>query len=388
MSYARCSPTPLTTEKSRLRSAKIDPQTEAEFVAFIRKKGILALSLEQLEAYDTMRATATRRRRRSEKQTETVTQFQADELQGFEFTLKEGYHDKRQCPLYIVQLTSRVEKATFTELKGKAKMLASYRNTSGCKQAAAKLAKLIRGDDSDYVRFREDYELSALEDFLARVKAKGFRNDSIDASLERFKRVRRADIYTLSELRCALREYLPHKAATRGDDPVAVAERELIGKQLPGFFPTPRQTIEDELLSVADIQPHHDVLEPSCGKGDIVEAIRENHPGANVTAIEFNQTLQDVLSAKGLDVQFADFLEHRGAYDRIVMNPPFESGADIDHVRHAYSLLREGGRVVAIMSEGPFFRADNHSERTRPTRPLPRTWIHIEGEHNVCCEHR
>ncbi len=32
------------------------------------------------------------------------------------------------------------------------------------------------------------------------------------------------------------------------------------------------------------------------------------------------------------------------------MNPPFENGADIDHVLHAYSLLNPGGRLVAIMA--------------------------------------
>ena len=36
------------------------------------------------------------------------------------------------------------------------------------------------------------------------------------------------------------------------------------------------------------------------------------------------------------------------------MNPPFENGRDIDHVTHALSLLKPGGRLVAIMSEGVF----------------------------------
>jgi len=61
-----------------------------------------------------------------------------------------------------------------------------------------------------------------------------------------------------------------------------------------------------------------------------------------------------------------------------VMNPPFERGADIDHVRKAYAMLRHGvvrdgdqararpaGRLVAIMSEGPFFRDDAKSQQFR-----------------------
>jgi hypothetical protein len=38
------------------------------------------------------------------------------------------------------------------------------------------------------------------------------------------------------------------------------------------------------------------------------------------------------------------------------MNPPFERGQDAAHVRHAVSFLKPFGRLVAIVSEGPFFR--------------------------------
>ena len=44
-------------------------------------------------------------------------------------------------------------------------------------------------------------------------------------------------------------------------------------------------------------------------------------------------------------------------YDRIVMNPPFSNNLDIQHVRHAYDLLRPGGRIVAIVGEGAFTRS-------------------------------
>jgi type I restriction-modification system DNA methylase subunit len=161
-----------------------------------------------------------------------------------------------------------------------------------------------------------------------------------------------------------LREYLAHRAETRGDYPVKVAERELIGKKLPGFFPTPVAIIE-RMLELAEIQSEHRVLEPSCGKGDILDAIRNFHPDVALHAIEQNLTLGDILSAKGHDVEFGDFLEHQGEYDRILMNPPFEDGADMAHIRHAYSLLRPGGRLVSVVSEGPFFRADKRSAAFR-----------------------
>lgn len=40
-------------------------------------------------------------------------------------------------------------------------------------------------------------------------------------------------------------------------------------------------------------------------------------------------------------------------FDRIVMNPPFENGADIKHIEHARHLLKPGGRLVAICANGP-----------------------------------
>ena len=42
-----------------------------------------------------------------------------------------------------------------------------------------------------------------------------------------------------------------------------------------------------------------------------------------------------------------------------------EDGQDIEHVQHAYSLLRPGGRLVAVMSTGPFFRSDKKATAFR-----------------------
>ena len=41
------------------------------------------------------------------------------------------------------------------------------------------------------------------------------------------------------------------------------------------------------------------------------------------------------------------------------MNPPFS--ADVDHVLHAFAHLKDGGRIVAIMSEHSFFANDKKS---------------------------
>lgn len=65
------------------------------------------------------------------------------------------------------------------------------------------------------------------------------------------------------------------------------------------------------------------------GLEDILDMLHAHFDGQlTVTALELNRTLQNVLQAKGYEVQFADFLQHSGHYDRIVMNPPFENGSD------------------------------------------------------------
>lgn len=61
-------------------------------------------------------------------------------------------------------------------------------------------------------------------------------------------------------------------------------------------------------------------------------------------------------------------VERRGVdsgYDRIIMNPPFSNGRDIEHVQHAYDLLKPGGRIVAIVGEGAFYRQDKKAAAFR-----------------------
>lgn len=138
----------------------------------------------------------------------------------------------------------------------------------------------------------------------------------------------------------------------------------LIGRDIPGFFPTPKQLAE-QLVLTADIKPGMTVLEPSAGKGDIADVIMESYPKIELKVIEINYTLAELLAVKGFKLQKGDFMDETGFFDRIIMNPPFEKGQDIDHVRWASSRLKPGGRVVSIMCEGPFFRSDKKSEEFR-----------------------
>ena len=66
-----------------------------------------------------------------------------------------------------------------------------------------------------------------------------------------------------------------------------------------------------------------------------------------------------ILVTKGHAVVGRDFTAWNGngrQYDRVLMNPPFEKGADMAHVRQAFNHVKAGSRLVAIMSNGFRFR--------------------------------
>ena len=126
----------------------------------------------------------------------------------------------------------------------------------------------------------------------------------------------------------------------------------------PSLFETPEQLAE-VIMDRAGLTPGHRVLEPSAGLGRLARAALRR-TGCSVQCVEVNPQLCTQLAGQGHEVVCADFAtlqpDELGRFDRIVMNPPFERGQDRDHVRHAIGFLKPGGRLVAIMSEGPFFR--------------------------------
>ena len=123
----------------------------------------------------------------------------------------------------------------------------------------------------------------------------------------------------------------------------------------PQLFPTP-PALAERMVEEADILPGHSVLEPSAGTGAILAALPNVRPFGSVTAVEINATLAASLEQVADETICGDFLEQNGnlgTFDRIVMNPPFENGADIKHIQHAMKMLKPGGRLVAICANGP-----------------------------------
>ena len=239
---------------------------------------------------------------------------------------------------------------------------------------------------------------------------------------DRRKALARIGIETPSEFRAALREFINLK-----EQAVANRTRELelqmVGRKADGldFFPTSAE-VADQMIEAADLTPDMAVLEPSAGMGHLADRIRE--AGAEPDVIEISVDRRALLEEKGYTTQAVDdFLDlkprefytfgdtfrapdgaegimrgangnrvrlvnqagdmvgagyydradltgvaHNGTasgYDRIIMNPPFSNRRDAEHVRHAYNLLKPGGRIVAIMGEGVFFGQDKKAQDFR-----------------------
>lgn len=137
-----------------------------------------------------------------------------------------------------------------------------------------------------------------------------------------------------------------------------------------GFFPTPAalvaRVLEEGRVGTpsrwSGDYPKLSILEPSAGRGAI--ALPAAQAGHHVTAVEIQPAHAAALrdAAAFQRVICGDFLEltpeQTGRFDRVLMNPPFDRGRDVDHVTHAIRFLAPGGRLVAIMAAGVEFRED------------------------------
>jgi protein-L-isoaspartate O-methyltransferase len=134
----------------------------------------------------------------------------------------------------------------------------------------------------------------------------------------------------------------------------------------PQLFPTPPE-LAARLVELAEVRAGARVLEPSAGTGRLVAAVRAAGESVQVVAVEVNQALSEVLRRsfahaeskmpQGVEVITRDFLELAagdiGVFDAVIMNPPFAGGADVRHITHALTMLKPGGRLVAVCADGP-----------------------------------
>lgn len=125
------------------------------------------------------------------------------------------------------------------------------------------------------------------------------------------------------------------------------------------FYPTPISLLEKIFIGM-EWKDIHTVLEPSAGKGDIVQYLMEH---ANISAngyqyskkldidcIEKDENLQKILVGHGYRLVHDDFLTFNTfkEYDLIVMNPPFSNGDK--HLLKALDMQKDGGGIICILN--------------------------------------
>lgn len=227
----------------------------------------------------------------------------------------------------------------------------------------------LKKEDSENLYFNSQEKIDLLRSIISALK--GINHsvtksmaDSLSYQAQDCETLQSLGLCDLSVLKEALKEYLQYRSNQAKEDPIKRMERDLIGVKIPSYFPTPKELIE-KMLDLAKIEAGMKVLEPSAGVGHIADQIRKQIPNTDLSVIEINHRLKEILEAKGHNLVCRDFLYHKEEYSRIVMNPPFHNGEDMEHLYHAYSLLSPGGRVVSIMSEGSFFRTDKKAVEFR-----------------------
>jgi RNase P/RNase MRP subunit p29 len=126
------------------------------------------------------------------------------------------------------------------------------------------------------------------------------------------------------------------------------------------FYPTPRKIIDKMLMGI-DFNMIQSVLEPSAGKGNIVDEVKNKFKYAHsysynreakwdIDTIEIDQNLQYILQGKNYRVVHDDFLTYNSykKYDLIILNPPFNNGEK--HLLKALEMQENGGKIVCLLN--------------------------------------
>lgn len=127
-----------------------------------------------------------------------------------------------------------------------------------------------------------------------------------------------------------------------------------------GFYPTPKPLAE-KMLEGINWNYVGSVLEPSGGKGDLADIVKEKmiraHTGRwnnsytpDIDVIEINPDLQSIIKGKGYRLIHNDFLNFNTykKYDLIVMNPQFDNGDK--HLLKAIELQKDGGSIICLLN--------------------------------------
>lgn len=183
------------------------------------------------------------------------------------------------------------------------------------------------------------------------------------------------DKWTLIDINKALSEFYGEVLPDAEPEGVKPSASTAVSKDLQFYWSPP--AVVEAALDHANVwakqaysgeRPPLRVLEPSCGDGRILDAIRER--GYSALGFEYHAPRAAEARAKGHSVVTANFLEQTpvAEFDRVVMNPPFYGRHYVQHVTHAYKFLKPGGVLVSILPATAHY---DHGELKGEWRDLP-----------------
>lgn len=154
------------------------------------------------------------------------------------------------------------------------------------------------------------------------------------------------------------------------------------------FYPTP-EVLAEKLIRGIDWKQVSSVLEPSAGKGNLAlfaakklyanehgygvyddHSLKEAVAEADIDCVEIDPTLRNTLSGAGYRVVHDDFLtfETQKRYDLILMNPPFDQGAE--HLLKAIGLMRRRGGMIRCVLNAETLRYPCYEPRKQLLRAI------------------
>ena len=132
------------------------------------------------------------------------------------------------------------------------------------------------------------------------------------------------------------------------------------------FFATPAKIADLAVSKFISIEPDMTILEPSAGRGALVEAVRRRCPSAVVDCYELMpENVSFLEKVEGAHIIGNDFTKAEGKWQRIIANPPFSGNQDIDHVYMMYDHLNVDGELSCIVSQHWKFTNDQKCSNFR-----------------------
>ena len=130
---------------------------------------------------------------------------------------------------------------------------------------------------------------------------------SAERGVDDYLRMNRIGITNRPLLRHALLELSKLRSKPKEESAIKKAEREIIGKKWDGYFPTP-PALAERMADELDVDQMHTVLEPSAGKGSLVEAaIAAGADKDNITTMEIVSDLKKYPQHEGVQCRSWQF---------------------------------------------------------------------------------